>query len=51
MKSAAAFYLRYLLIAGAIAGACYSGILARAAHLFSLDTATSVQGGSSARSL
>jgi len=44
MKSAAAFYLRYLLIAGAIAGACYSTILARAAHLFTEDTASSVAG-------
>jgi len=42
MKSAAAFYLRYLLIAGAIAGACYSTILARTAHLFTQDTASSV---------
>lgn len=43
MKSAAAFYLRYLLIAGAITGACYSAILARATHLFSLDTPTALQ--------
>ncbi len=43
MKSAAAFYLRYLLIAGAIAGACYSAILARASHLFTLDTPSSIQ--------
>jgi hypothetical protein len=43
MKAAAAFYLRYLLIAGAIAGACYSAILARAAHLFSLDTPLAIQ--------
>jgi hypothetical protein len=42
MKSAAAFFLRYLLIAGAIAGAYYSSILARASYLFSQDTATSV---------
>ena len=42
MKSAAAFFLRYLLIAGAIAGAYYSTILARASYLFSQDTATSV---------
>jgi tetratricopeptide (TPR) repeat protein len=43
MKSAAAFYLRYLLIAGAIAGACYSAILARAEHLFSLDTPAAIE--------
>jgi tetratricopeptide (TPR) repeat protein len=42
MKSAAAFFLRYLLIAGAIAGAYYSSILARASYLYSRDTATSV---------
>src|ERR1700722_14002563 len=42
MKSAAAFFLRYLLIAGAIAGAYYSAILARATYLFSLDTAASI---------
>ena len=42
MKSAAAFFLRYLLIAGAIAGAYYSSILARASYLFSQDTAISV---------
>jgi tetratricopeptide (TPR) repeat protein len=42
MSSAAAFFLRYLLIAGAMAGAYYSSILARAAYLFSEDTATSV---------
>jgi hypothetical protein len=42
MKSAAAFFLRYLLIAGAIAGAFYSTILARASYLFNRDTATSV---------
>jgi hypothetical protein len=42
MKSAAAFFLRYLLIAGAIAGAYYSVILARASYLFTLDTAASV---------
>jgi tetratricopeptide (TPR) repeat protein len=42
MKSAAAFLLRYLLIAGAIAGAYYSSILARASYLYGLDTATSV---------
>ena len=42
MKSAAAFFLRYLLIAGAIAGAAYSVILARASYLFSLDTASSI---------
>jgi len=42
MKSAAAFFLRYLLIASAIAGAYYSSILARASYLFSQDTATSV---------
>jgi hypothetical protein len=42
MKSAAAFFLRYLLIAGAIAGAAYSLILARATYLFSQDTASSV---------
>jgi hypothetical protein len=43
MKSAAAFYIRYLLIAGAIAGACYSAILGWAEHLFNHDTASSVQ--------
>lgn len=43
MKAAAAFYLRYLLIAGAIAGACYSAILARASHLFSLDKPTTIE--------
>jgi tetratricopeptide (TPR) repeat protein len=42
MKSAAAFFLRYLLIAGAIAGAYYSSMLARATYLFNRDTATSV---------
>jgi hypothetical protein len=42
MKSAAAFFLRYLLIAGAIAGAYYSSMLARAVELFSQDTASSV---------
>jgi tetratricopeptide (TPR) repeat protein len=42
MKSAAAFLLRYLLIAGAIAGAYYSSILARASYLYGQDTATSV---------
>jgi len=42
MKSAAAFFLRYLLIAGAIAGGYYSGILTRASYLFKQDTATSV---------
>ena len=42
MKSAAAFFLRYLLIAGAIAGAYYSSILARAVQLFSQDTAASI---------
>lgn len=34
--------LRYLTIAAAIAAACYSLILARAAHLFALNTAASV---------
>ena len=43
MKSAAAFYLRYLLIARAIAGAFYSAILARAAHLFSIDTPAAIE--------
>ncbi len=43
MKSAAGFYLRYLLIAGAIAAACYSAILARAVYLFKLDTPASIQ--------
>ncbi len=42
MKSAAAFFLRYLLIAGAIAGAYYSSILARASYLFAEDTAASI---------
>jgi len=42
MKSAAAFFLRYLLIASAIAGAYYASILARASYLFSQDTATSI---------
>jgi tetratricopeptide (TPR) repeat protein len=42
MKSAAAFFLRYLLIAGAVAGAYYSAILARASYLFKQDTAISV---------
>jgi hypothetical protein len=42
MQSAAAFFLRYLLIAGAIAGAYYAAILARASYLFSQDTATSI---------
>jgi tetratricopeptide (TPR) repeat protein len=36
------FLLRYLTIAAAIAAAFYSLILARAAHLFTLDTAASV---------
>jgi hypothetical protein len=43
MKSAMAFYLRYLLIAGAITGACYSVILGRAAYLFSKDQADSIR--------
>ena len=43
MKAAAAFYLRYLLIAGAIAGAAYSAILARALHLYAIDTPASIQ--------
>jgi hypothetical protein len=42
MQSAALFLLRYVLIAAAIAGAFYSGLLARADWLFHLDTATSV---------
>ena len=36
------FFLRYLTIAAAIAAAFYSLILARAAHLFALDTVASV---------
>jgi hypothetical protein len=43
MKSAVTFFLRYLLIAGAIAGAYYSSILARASSLFSRDTTDSVR--------
>jgi hypothetical protein len=36
------FFLRYLTIVAAIAAAFYSLILARAAHLFALDTAASM---------
>src|SRR5882724_6120396 len=36
------FFLRYVTIAAAIAAAFYSLILARAAHLFALDTVASV---------
>ena len=36
------FFLRYCAIVAAVAAACYSVIVARAAHLFALDTGTSV---------
>ncbi|HMJ60202.1 MAG TPA: hypothetical protein VK493_00505, partial [Bryobacteraceae bacterium] len=36
------FFLRYVMIAAAVAAAFYSLILARAAHLFALDTVASV---------
>ncbi|HEY3938826.1 MAG TPA: hypothetical protein VGL97_15440 [Bryobacteraceae bacterium] len=42
MQSAALFFFRYIMIAAAMAGALYSGLLARADWLFHLDTATSV---------
>lgn len=42
MPKVAQLVLRYLLIVAALAAAIYSGILARAAYLFQLDTANSV---------